>query len=124
MDVTAIHRRTWDTTGMMALAVQNDRDRFVRFTTLPGGGWHNRARLELRAFLGGVEIGETTLVRLPAGAFVLLLQTSMGDCDPWGKIFIRPRFLDAAGDWKRNLAVEEERRLAAADAMRRQTFEP
>jgi hypothetical protein len=124
MDVTAIHRRTWDTTGMMALAVRNDRDRFVRFTTLPGGGWHNRARLELRAFLGGVEIGETTLVRLPAGAFVLLLQTSMGDCDPWGKVFIRPRFLDAAEDWKRNLAVEEERRLAAADAMRRQTFDP
>jgi hypothetical protein len=120
LDVSAVHGRAWDTTGMFALAVSNDRPRTVRWTSTTPAFGHWKERLDARVFLGGVEVNEEAYIRLPAGCFCLLIQTSMGSCETWGKIWIIPHFVDA--DWKAKQARYEERSAIHEDAKKPQTL--
>jgi hypothetical protein len=105
---------------MFALAVSNDRPRIVRWASTTPTFGHWKERMDTRAFLGGAEIDEESYVRLPAGRFCLLIQTSIGSCEAWGKIWMIPHF--AAADWETIRTRYEERRAIYEAAQKPQTL--
>jgi outer membrane protein assembly factor BamB len=104
LDLTAVHGRKWDTTGLYVTALDNDRDRWVRLATMLPGGSHWRARMDYVGFLSGQKLDESTPIRLARGKHVLLLQIAMGECESWGKIFIHPRLIDITQETEKKLA--------------------
>jgi outer membrane protein assembly factor BamB len=103
---TSVHERKYNTTGYYATAIENDRDRWVRFATLFAGGSHWRARFDYRAWLDGQPLDEVTVYRLPKGKHVILMQAGMGECESWGQIYMHPRFLDVTEETEKQLAKQ------------------
>jgi hypothetical protein len=124
LDVTAVHRRIWNTTGVFALAVKNDRDRLVRLTTAVPEAANWRMDLGTRLCLGGVEVGADSIVRLPAGVYALTIRTSMGQCDEWGKIIMRPSFVECDEAAARAAARHAELAANHEGAMSTQRLDP
>lgn len=105
LNVTDLHsiakKRVPNSTGILVTMVRNDQERILRFHTLLSDTLPNE-RLDQRVWLGGVEINvKRSLIELPAGTFPLVIQTSAGICQSWGKIFFRPRFAYATKEWKK-----------------------
>jgi hypothetical protein len=123
LDITAIHKKAWHSTGIYAVAVKNDSPRTLRLAKTAPGAPIPPHQSKTRVFLGGVELAESDIVRLQPGVYGLLIQSVMGKCDDWGKIFLRPRF--PACDSEAARAGERHAALAAAaeDAARAQTLE-
>jgi hypothetical protein len=111
IDCTAAHGRTWRTTGCYFTVLANDKPRYVTLKLLlPGAGtW--KARLDTAIWLGGTPIAERQVIHLAPGRWPLMIQASMGQCEPWGKIFMLPRFLDVTAAATKSVA---EHRAALA----------
>jgi hypothetical protein len=94
IELTVTHSKQWNTTGYYAATIDNDQERFVRYSILTPGSNHWIARLDTRSFLNGVAIDETQPIRLGVGRHKLLVVAGMGQAEDWGKIFMLPRFID------------------------------
>jgi outer membrane protein assembly factor BamB len=104
IDLTAVHGRKYQTTGLYVTGIENDRERWVRFATLLKDSTHWRERFDFRAWLSGRPIDETTVFKLDKGRHVLLIQAGMGECEEWGKIFMYPRLIDVSDETEKRFA--------------------
>ena len=82
LEVTALHR-TYHSTTYFYTVLKNDKPRWVRYRADHGGA---------RAYLAGVHIREDTCLQLQPGSYPLLVAVRIGETNPWGRIFLRPRF--------------------------------
>lgn len=94
IELTVTHSKQWNTTGYYAATIDNEQERFVRYSILTPGTKPWIARLDTRSFLNGVAIDETQPIRLGVGRHKLLVVAGMGQAEDWGKIFMLPRFID------------------------------
>jgi hypothetical protein len=73
------------TTGYFFTVLRNEAERWVRFDTDHYG---------VEGYLAGTRIAPGETVRLKPGIYPLLIPTPVGNINPWGKVFMRPRFTE------------------------------
>jgi|GEM_PF-1812097 len=117
IDLTAAHHKKWQTTGYYFTVLTNDKPRYVTFKLLLPDANPWKARLDTLHWLAGAPIAEKQIIRLLAGQWPLMIQAGLGECEPWGKIFMLPRFLDITA------ATEQKLKDYQAAAARWQSYQ-
>lgn len=98
IDITNAIGRVFFSTSLFYTVIRNDTDRFARLELGHGGAV---------AYIGGSRVSSGEVVRLGKGLYPVLVVVEIGDTTPWGRIFMRPRFVEL---------TEDQARSAVADA--------
>jgi hypothetical protein len=110
-DHPSIGGTNFNSTTYLFTVLQTDAPRYVKLSIWSPGQFDNRKDLDYRAWLGGQQVTERDVIRLEAGAYPFLVQATVGTVPPWGLGWIRPHFVDAAGD---GAAIQENYDKATA----------
>ncbi len=86
IDLLQAIERAYHTTSIYHTVLRVDRQLLLRYRTNPSFA------VQARSWLGGQELREYDLVRLEPGLYPLTLQVEIGETEPWGKLWIAPRF--------------------------------
>jgi outer membrane protein assembly factor BamB len=114
IDITLALNRAYNTTSYFFTVIENDGPRFVRFEPLTPDGicWNYKSRLETAAFLGGKKLGKDEVLELEKGCYALMLQSTLGECETWGHIWMGPRLVDVSAHFSRKLARSAKRQAS------------
>ena len=99
LDVTNASGRAYNSANYFFTVVENDRSRYVRYSTSHGDD---------ETYLAGVRIHDGEVMRLAPGLLPLLVCVRIGETVPWGKIASEPRFMEITRD-EANQELEERR---------------
>ncbi len=95
IDITAANGRAYFTTNYFYTVIRNDRPRWVRLGLGHGGA---------TCHLGGQAVKPADVVHLDKGLYPMLVAVTIGETNPWGKIYFRPH-LQALDDDEAAAAV-------------------
>jgi hypothetical protein len=122
IDMTSVTGRLFDSTSYYFTVVDNDRQRLVEFRTGQSGA------CKVAVWINGRRVHDRDYLVLAEGRHTMMVRAHMYRTTPWGKIWMRPHFVEtdeaeALADLKKRqvpykLAVAEYREdLAARDEM-------
>ncbi len=101
IDISAVFKRQFHTSGYFFTVVDVDADRFVRFEPhLPGMRWKDFGNtLKGMTWVDGKQFEGKDLMLLKKGRHCIMVQASMGELpNAWGRVWVVPRFVDAADE--------------------------